>query len=754
MKLIFLSLIALLIAFNASSQKPNEDLSQVIKELRNDIKELEAEIADAKINAPDDVPDLESELAPMKKMLASFEKMAGVSSSPQPSAVNTAFLTKPVNNSTIVPIVLDQLVNVPTPDQATDRLLWYTGKKINDSTLITTRAMVVQHQTSKNRVVAQPDAINDPFKSLAEELKKTEQRKDELIDKILSLKNGVLYYPQLSGAIEYYDDFNLRYNGVIKNTIDIPEIDLNQNRNSGLPLNSQRSGLNFYDPKLEEMEILINEISVNEFSNTSFDDLPNSRDVKIVLQEALAKFKSLPNPEDFPSPPEHELNICGSCDKKIVDKERKADSIWVKDYSGKEQEIMRTVLGVYRQVDLLGVEVDETDPGIWACNDAIASIFNRMDQKNAILLKKYGKDLKRSQLIAQTVLGNERQEQLLGYEREELEGGILGLMNKSDAAYLSYFNEQLGLKNYNFVFNFAGHLGRERQRQLLGITESGDAESEYYWNNVVEKAIDFNRFALQLDLDFVFEKVDDEDKLELRATGSINSEEKVYVSLYRDGCSWRMLLAEADYNNASEQLAGIPLKAKTGVKTIRDKDDNLISFPYSGPEDMMAFFPEFKINLCDVSQSDSAFMMPINFPYGYIPQVTRDLNKSYKDEMLPIANHIFLDLEEMEENTIAGMDLAADVIATLSESNVTNPTGKAKLDKMQMEYNIKLKQDAYKKDISQLGMNKKSVFLFNANNGYDVFIDQTNDTKHQIDDYTKLVKGQIHLKVVHDPREE
>jgi hypothetical protein len=97
------------------------------------------------------------------------------------------------------------------------------------------------------------------------------------------------------------------------------------------------------------------------------------------------------------------------------------------------------------------------------------------------------------------------------------------------------------------------------------------------------------------------------------------------------------------------------------------------------------------------------------------------------------------------------MDLAADIVSTLSKSNITNPTGNPKLDKMQREYNIKLIQDAHKEDLSQLGLNKKSVFLFNANNGSTVFIDQTNDTKHDIDENTKLVKGQIHMRVVHDP---
>ena len=119
--------------------------------------------------------------------------------------------------------------------------------------------------------------------------------------------------------------------------------------------------------------------------------------------------------------------------------------------------------------------------------------------------------------------------------------------------------------------------------------------------------------------------------------------------------------------------------------------------------------------------------------------------------MLAIGNHMFIDINKVEESGNEVMDIATEIIDNVSQSQVTDPTGNPKLDKMQNEYNLKLKQDSYKKKLSNMGMNKKSVFLFNANNGSTVFIDQTNDTKHKIDEYTMLVKGLIHLRIVHDP---
>jgi hypothetical protein len=731
MKILFILLISILIVAPSFSQNSSGDLKQEIAELRNEIKDIEAEIADAKINYPEDVPELEKELATFKKMLSSFEKMAGISSTPQPVLAKTSPPENTVSNSPIVPIILNQPVTAPSYDQATDRLLWYTGKKINDSTLVTTRAMVVQFQPTRNRVVAQPEEKNDSFQKIIAELKKSKQRKDELIDKIANLKNGTLYYPQLVLALKYYNDFDIRYEGVVKNTIDLTDPLVMSKISEGMPSEKKLGGS-----------------TVPEMS--SDDDLPNIRNVKNVLNEAKTKFDALPDPENFPPPPEHELGICASCDKKIIERESKADSLWAINYLGKEEEILQMILSVYGQAALLGTDVVEKDPDILDINSMLLEVEKRIDKKNSILIKKYGKDLKRQIIVNQTVLGRERQKELLGTTTDNnLLDKIITSSNSTDSVYQKYFEEQIGLKNYNFALNIGAHMGRERQMLILGARKEDD---DFFWKNVVLKSIDYNRFALTLDLDFVFERADDEDNLELKATGTISTNDKVYVRLYPDSCSWRMALFGTDFRDADKQRTAIPLKAKSGEKTVRDKDDNLVTYAYSGPEDMVAFLPEFKIDLCDISKKDSAFMMPITYTYDFTPS-GQDLKTSYKEDMLAIGNHMFMDINKLEESGNEVIDIATEIMDNVSQSQVTDPTGNPKLDKMQNEYNFKLKQDSYKKKVSNMGMNRKSVFLFNANNGSTVFIDQTNDTKHTIDENTKLVKGQIHLRVVHDPVE-
>jgi len=689
------------------------EVQQEINDLKQDIKELEAEIADAKINYPEDVPELEKELAIIKKMLSSFEKIAGASTAPKPVASNAPPLVKPVYNSPIVKINLSRVVAAPKPGEDTDRLLWYKGKKINDTTLITTKAMVVQYQRKNNRIVAQPEKKSDPFQKMIDELEKTELRKDEMLDKIAAMPNGFLLYPSVAQTIEIYDDYATRYNDVVKNTIELPPLSVKEQQNTSKPKQDNKN--------IEVLE---------------------------KLKLAKQRLDALPPIDNFPAPPEHDLSICGSCDKNILEKERKADETWEDAYVGKEVEIIQLVLDVYRQLALLGIDAEafdlENNTSMYA--DFLNPLAQRIDQKNEILLKKYGKDVKRKQIILQMFFAQERQKALLGIEDGK---SIASATSEifSEKEYLAYFNEQAGAKNYNFVLNFAFHIGLERQKDLLGINSESSSKG---LGKIFDLAWDYNRFNLSIDLDFIFEQKYD-DELEFKATGNFSSKDKVYVSLFSgEECTWQMRMHKTDYNQADESNTSIPLTINSGTKTIRNEKDKLVSFSHSGIKDVLIGFPDFRINLCNIQKRDTAVMMPMNYPLDKIITFPKT-NKIYKEEILPLANHIFIDVAKAEENHTQAMELAADTFSKLSNPVTSNPSGYPKLDDIKQKHELKVYQDKQKEKISKIGMNKESIFLFNANNGSTVFLDQTNDTKHTIDEYTKLVKGQIHLRVVHEP---
>ncbi len=735
--------------FLGTAQQGNQksEVLQDIKELKNDIKELEAELADAKINYPEDVPELQKDLAATKKMLASFEKMAGVSTQSKPAVAKVNPPSIPTNNSSIVPIVLSKPVSAPLPGEDKDRLLWYKGKKINDSTLITTNAMLVQHQKKKNRVVVQPDKNSDQFKKMIEELGKNEQRKDQLIDKFVAMKNGPLYYQELERSLEIYDDYASRYNEVLKNTIDLPPM------SGATNLGGKTTGGNSI---LAEPDIMMKYVSL------TFDPLEQ-------LKLAKKMFDELPPLQDFPAPPEHDMGVCGSCDENIIEKEKKADAEWYEKYFGKEAEVIRTALGAYRQLVLLSIDINgfERENGV-DLSKYIDPISDRMDKKNELLVKKYGKDFKRKTIVAQAVLGVERQKALLGLGNESGSNAISAITEMfSEKEFVDYFKEQASARNYNFVLNCPFFLGLERQKALLGV--ESEASGKNGLGKLFDMFVDCNRFNLTLDLDFIYKQIDPErdgDKTEMKATGTIYTKDKVYVFLFREKCTWKIGLGELDFKNANEKNTSLPLTVRSGYKTIRNEEDELVTYQYSGNKELFAQFPSFSIDLCNVTKKDSVYMMPLNYATDVSmgspdalalsikmgdTEALSKTNKSYKEELLPIANHMFINVPK-DENILDDLsNMASDIFNWLSGSTITKPTGNPKMDDMQEKFNQKQFQEKAKTDISKKAMNKEATLLFDAQNGQAILVDKERDTKHEIDEFTELEKGIIHLKIIHDP---
>lgn len=701
---------------------PNAEMQEEINDLKNDIKDLEAEIKDAEKNDPDEVPELKSQLAAMKKMLALMDPSAAKTAPSKPVKVATpasAYI------SPVLPVDTGQPVTPPTEAQAKDYLLWYQGKKIDDSTLVTTKGVIVRYNKKTGRLKVKPPKKTDPFDKIVAELDKSEQRKDELIDLFSKLKNGPMYYPDLVYALKLYDDITVRYGAALKNYIDLPggvsqgSVSQIEQEPTFFAAAGPNIGMSMVDTvpdkRLQELERTINE----------------------TLKRAEAMEQALPPEDNFPPPPVKDLSICSECDSTLIKKEEIEDSMWQEQFSGKEQEIMQLRMGLARQMALLGMEDDKIMHVVLD-----TKVPARMVRKTKLLHDRYGKDPRLARTITPLILGIERQAQLLGIT-DGLGNGILASLLNFD--YDKYMQEQMDLKNYNLVLNLAQHIGLMRQKALLG---AADKNTGLYGE--IMPYINFNRFRLNLDLDFVYEQKDDDDKLEMRATGTITTKDRVYVQLYLDDCTWRMRLWEPDLGTAKEDDLAIALQVTSGEKTMKDENDKMVTYSYSGPPKVMAQFPDFRIDFCNTSRSDTAYMTTLNYPVeGDVPVQTSF--KTYKAELLALANHMFVDVSKMEGHESEGMNLAADAMKALSQPKVDHPTGNPKLDKMQGEYNLRKSSDDFKKQISAMGLTGKSVFLFQANNGSSVLIDKYNDTKHRIDDHSELKRGMIHLRVVHDP---
>src|SRR5437773_392142 len=136
MRFIIVFLLVFLIVKPVWPQQPSKEqiqaqMKQTKLEAQQQITDLEKEIAEAKKNGedPEAIKELENQLATMKKMMGVVDKAITVNNTNRPETIQTSSPLPPYK-SPFVRIALKEPVVTPTEAQAKDHLLWYKGKKI------------------------------------------------------------------------------------------------------------------------------------------------------------------------------------------------------------------------------------------------------------------------------------------------------------------------------------------------------------------------------------------------------------------------------------------------------------------------------------------------------------------------------------------------------------------------------------------------------------------------------------------------
>jgi hypothetical protein len=731
MRIIIFLLLVLPCFMAADAQVPpktsvNAEMQQQVLELKKEISSLEKEIKELEKTDPAEAASMKKQLAALQNMLAMIDNMGKPAPTvKKPAPVKPAVLQN--SPSPIEPLVIKQPITVPTAAQATDRLLWYRGKKLNDSTLVTVKGMVVQYNKNnktRSRVKIQPSKKTDPFDSMAVELTKTPQRKQALISQFMKIENGFTYYPELKRALEYYDDLESRFFDLLKNTIDLPvlrETDYKTNTPARSAGKGGPSGI---------------------FTDGEDAGIDEQGDIDIEAMKQLAQklYNELPPVSSFPPPPKHERGLCNTCDPELIKKQRAADSIWHHQYVSAEQEIFQILLGIERQYALLNVPSEDMD--------LFRKMHARVAAKNKILQENYGKDILRMEMVTMVIIGYERQKQLLGMG-EEGESVSLAEVAKNLNLYDKYLDEQIEARNHDFVLNMSAHLGVERQKQFLGI-ESGEAKS---LDDFINFFLKYNRFELILETDFIVEDKTENNELEFKATGSMATKEKVYGMFIMDSCRYKMVPYQINYSDVRLNNISIPFQVRSGVKTIKDEEGKLVSYNYSGPETYALTFPIIKIDFCGKNDTDTAWFYTFQMKEG-TPGSTADLlyqtRKSYKTEFLLMANFIFV-TNELPNKEDEFLKVSQDVFKTIGESQTADDGG-SDLEKLRLQYEGKRAMDDQANNLQGLANDKKSVVVFTANNKQTVLADKYTDTKRKLEeDGLELVRGQLHFKILHSP---
>lgn len=377
--------------------KQQSEMQQAVEDMKKEISDLEAEIKDKEKTDRTEAEALKNQLAALKNMLNMIDKTCKPATQPTTYKAPKS-LTPNATPSPIVSVSLKQALPIPTMAQSNDRLLWYRGKKYNDTTLVIVRGMIVQFNKNKYIVVLQPRKKTDPLDKIVQEFIKGEQRKTELIDKFDKMENGFIYFPELKNGLAMIDDITERFKSVLKNTVELPVLPM-----PGSVLNNPSSGKSGRGPNADSH-------SYDNFIRESEDE-QNVKEMEERWERELAlakkQFKELPPASEFPAPPMREYGTCTLCDTSLLRKQKIQDSIWFDNYWGKERKIFQRILGIERQKALL----NGTGRDISSFMD---SIFEREAAKNNILYEKYGNDIRNKNIVSEAILGYERQRQLLG----------------------------------------------------------------------------------------------------------------------------------------------------------------------------------------------------------------------------------------------------------------------------------------------------------------------------------------------------
>ena len=352
---IFLLIINLFFAIGLMAQKKTTQ-AQLNKMKQHQASEVQKQMKDAmkEIEALETEDPESAKLAKqlLEQMQQKSKPAAPVKEQPVPKLA-----------SPIIPIPLKSPIATPTEAQATDRLLWYRGKKLNDSMLVTKKGTLILYSSKKNKVVVQPKPRKDPFDKIINELLKTEERKNEFISQASQMENSFFYYPAIVNTLKEYSALAERYKRILKNTIDLPALNISM---PAIPKTSKGGPSVMEEPPA---------------------DLPTQ------LLEAYNKVMALQQAApglDFPLPPSKEYDLCFDCnfEEQQTNYDR-AKKKWDSLFLAYENDLTEQAVAVQRMLDLMfdPAEAQRMDKIHADMNGVMAFAFQRAEKKLNLLVE-------------------------------------------------------------------------------------------------------------------------------------------------------------------------------------------------------------------------------------------------------------------------------------------------------------------------------------------------------------------------------
>ena len=646
--------------------------------------------------------------AEIDKMIEQAQRIANGQQPKQ--TTNKPAISPTKSASSILTISVKQPVQVPTKAQATDKLLWYKGKKLNDSLLVTTKGMLVLFSKKRNLVIVQPSKTNDPFQKMINNLSRSKAMTEAYINKMFAMKNSFMNYPIIQFTVDEFNYIEKWIDEALRNTIELPV----WNRS-----NSKQKGSNEDEEPLEQM---------------------NKE-----LQELLRNPPNL----NFRDPPKKEFSLAYFCDSNAQKKYKRARQEWEEEFTAYENALMSKVFQIEHYMQLTGnISISRNEPGAPTLQENMAKAFqsalDRVDAKVKALTGQHGKNIFSQEAVLSSVIQNERKKQLMGMEDGNMQANATITELVEGEEFEKYIRKKIAELDYDVMFNAAVILGRGRQSAIMGSGDAGESLQSLFY-----EILALNRFALTAEVDVQVNYNDNEDKAMLKASARIMNSTPVFVSLARAGCKWTLHLSETDYENAKESQYYIPMQVKEGIKMVRKEEDKWVTYAYTGPRDMLMHFPSFRINFGDLVHQDTAFVQQLRYdPTVQLSSYANNLAYSYTIDLLGYLQHVFISATKSETNQNELVALASNFAGKFSSFG---PGGSSKLEQLRSKYQQMMQKLQMEQAINNMAAAGNTRIFFDAFNRSPILIDQkTNTTRKEKE--VDIIKGIIHFKVVHSPK--
>ncbi len=621
--------------------------------------------------------------------------------------------------SPITRITLKSPVTPPAPAQGKDRLLWYVGKKVDDSTLMTTHGTLVRWSKRRNMVIVQ--AKKDPFASVINALGKNEKIKAQFYDLLAEKKNALTYYQDLVSVNSELEAIQTTFTDCLKNTVTLPA-----------PLSSTAFKSTWKKGGVASI-----------YSVQSPASLAIPAYIRKAYDALMLSMKNYPS-IDFPPPPDMEFGVCHAfdCDSSAYKKLMGQLDQWQQGFSSYERGIINQSHAIIQSLQLLpGGDNDPEASVIYdGLNKAAEFAKARMKNKTELLVRKYGSDFKKLPAITFVVISEERQRQLLGSEDvlSETYLKLPALFN----GFEEFMDDQMDKRNYDLVLNPAFFIGIERQRQLLGAADDNRIPE------IMEKLQAFNRFRIELQIDYEGEKEVCDYRIKFTAT-NLNP---VYISFRRQECKFS-LFAYEDPNpelpiawyNFYRGVFEMPLTITNGSATeiIHNWDGTCNSKPHDLDGLNLSFSaPLSSFSFCEGTEDSVQFGNSIG------------KNERKKDKRYDFIRFLEMPEEASLPENIEQMEMELDDLHKKIREKETQRFTKPTLEELEQQYADELRRKRLAQQVWEYEERADpGTMVFDAVNGSEIIIDEKTTRTKKIDQEDAYEKSTmtIRVKIIHDP---